>query len=174
MARRYKHRKKTKLDRYECILLIIVGLLMGTVFTVGMGYWNADIEPQEAIAVTGTYEGYDIDYSRGRNGVTRKRIAEVDLQFTDRDELSIDGSCADEDLLASLDALPKGVTLDMLVHPNGWDTILSISVEGKSILAFEDATKHLIFKRWGFFALGLFCYFGAGVGAYYLIKRKYY
>ena len=174
MARRYKRRKKLQLTMFECILLIIAGLLMGTVFTFGMSYWNADIEPQEAIAVTGTYEGYDIDYSRGRNGVTRKRIAEVDLQFTDRKELSIDGSCADDDLLASLDALPKGITLDTLVHPNGWETILSISVEGKSILAFEDATKHLTFERWGFFGLGLFCYFGAGVGAYYLIKRKYY
>ena len=173
MGRRYKRRKKLQLTKLECILTVIVGMLLGTVFTVGMGYWNASIAPEDAIAVTATYQGYDIDYSR-RNGATRKSIAEVDLQFTDHEELSIDGSCADDALLASLDALQKSATLDMLVHPNGFDMILSITADGETILSFEDATKHLAFERWGFFVLGLLCYFGAGVGAYYLIKRKYY
>ena len=173
MARRYKRRKKTKLDRYECILLVIVGLLLGTVYTVGMSYWNADIEPQETIAVTGAYQGYDIDYRRERNGGIRKRIAEVDLQFNDHEELSIDGSCADDDLLAALDALQKGDTLDMLVHPNGGDTILSITAEGETILAFEDAMKRLSVERWGFFGLGVFCYVCAGLGAYCLLTGKY-
>ena len=170
---RYKHRKKTKLDKFQCILLLIVGLLLGTVFTVGMSYWNADIDEADAIAVTAAYQGYDIDYSR-RNGATRKRIAEVDLQFSDHEELFVDGSCADDDLLASLDALHKGDTLELLVHPNGFDMILSITADGKTILAFEDAMKYLTFERWGFFALGILCYLGAGVGAYYLIARKYY
>ena len=172
MARRYKHRKKTKLDRYECILLIIVGLLIGTVFTVGMGYWNATVEPADAIAVTATYQGYDIDH-RTRRNFTRKRIAEVDLQFTDHEELSIDGSCAGNDLLASLDALQKGDILDMLVHPNGEDTILSISSDGETILAYENVIKNLSVERWGFFGLGLVCYFCAGLGAYCLITGKY-
>ena len=174
MARRYKRRKKLQLTMGECILTIIVGLLMGTLFTVGMSYWNATVDPEDAIAVTATYQGYDIDHSKRRNVVSRKRITEVDLQFTDHEELSIDGSCADDDLLAALDALQKGVTLDMLVHPNGFEMILSITSDGKTILDFEDATKRLTFERWGFFSLGLFSYFCAGVGAYYLIERKYY
>ena len=171
---RYRRRKKLQMTMAECILLVIVGLLLGTFFTVGMGYWNADVDPDEALAVTATYQGYDIDHSKRSSGFPRKRIAEVDLQFTDHEELSIDGSCADADLLASLDALQKGATLDLLVHPNGFDMILSITADGETLLAFEDATKHLTVERWGFSALGILCYIGASVGAYYLIKRKYY
>ena len=173
MGRRYKHRKKSKLDKYECILLLVVGLLLGTVFTFGMSYWNAAVDPEEAIAVTATYQGYNIDHRTRRNSVTRKRIAEVDLKFTDHEELSIDGSCADDALLASLDALQKGDTLDMLVHPNGGDTILAITADGKTLLAFKDTMKRLSVERWGFFGLGLLCYFGAGAGAHCLITGKY-
>ncbi len=158
----------------ECILLIIVGLLMGTVFTVGMGYWNAAVEPEDAIAVTAVYDGYEIRYGRGKRSANRNKINVIDLRFTDHEELAIVGSCIDNELLDDLYALRKGDRLDMLVHPNGGDKLLAITADGETILAFDDAIKSLSVERWGFFALVLFCYLGASVGAYYLIKRKYY
>lgn len=172
MARDKRH-KKLQLDKFECILLLIIGLLLGTVFTFGVGYWNAVIAPEDALSVTATYERYDIDYGFGRSSAARHSINEVDLHFTDHEKLSIDGSCVTDELLAALDALRSGTSLNMLIHPNG-DAILSIHANDEPILAFEDAMKHLSFERWGFFALGLFCYIGAGIGAYYLIARKYY
>lgn len=175
MAKRYKRRKKVRLhDRFECILLLIFGLLMGTVFTFGMSYWNATVEPEDAIAVSATYDGYEIHYGRGKRSSHRNNINTVDLLFTDYEQLTIDSSCINAGLLDRVYSLQKGDTLDMLVHPNGGDTLLSVTATGESILAYDDAMKMLSVERWGFFAIGLFCYLGAGVGAYYLIKRKYY
>lgn len=170
---RYKRRKKLQLDKFQCILLLIIGLLLGTVFTFGMGYWNAAVTPEDSIPVTATYARYDIDYDFSRIGASRRSINEVDLYFADHEKLSIDGSCVTDELLAALTALRSGTSLDMLIHPNG-DAILSIHVDSESLLTFEDTMKHLSFERWGFLVLGLFCYLGAGVGAYYLIARKYY
>ena len=48
---RYKHRKKTTLDKYQCILLLIIGLLMGSVFTFGMGHWNAAADVEDALPI---------------------------------------------------------------------------------------------------------------------------
>ena len=173
MGRRYKRRKKLQLTMIECILLLIIGLLLGTVFTFGMGYWNAVISQEDAIPVTAAYERYDIRYGSGRSSAARRSINEVDLLFSDHEELSIDGSCINDELLAALNTLRSGTLLDMLVHPNG-DAVLSIHTGDNPLLTFEDAMKHLSFERWGFFAIGLFCYIGAGIGAYYLITRKYY
>ena len=174
MGRRYKRRKKLQMTMFECILLLIVGLLMGTVFTVGMGYWNAAVDPEEAIAVTAQYDGYELHYGHGQRSANRNKINHVDLLFTDHEQLTIVVSCITTELLDDIYSLQKGDTLDMLVHPNRGDTLLSITADGETILAFEDAMKRLTFERWGFFGIGVFCYIGAGVGAYYLIKRKYY
>lgn len=168
MGRRYKRRKKLQMTMFECILLLIAGLLMGTVFTVGMGYWNAAVDVEDALPITAEYRDYDVRYSSRRN------IKDVDLLFADHEALYIDGSCVNSEILAALASLRHGTTLDMLVHPNGGDMLLSIITDGETILTFEDAMERLSFERWGFFALGVFCYIGAGVGAYYLIKRKYY
>lgn len=169
---KYKHRKMTKLDKFECILLLVIGLLLGTTFTFGMHYWNASISQENARPVTATYERYDVKHGSGRNSAARRRINEVDLHFTDHEKLSIDGSCVTDELLAALSALRSGTSLDMLVHTNS-DAILSIQADSKTILTFEEAIKTLTVERWGFFGLGLFCYLGAGVGAFFLITRKY-
>lgn len=164
---RYKRRRWTRPDKLECILLVIAGLFVGTIFTVGMGYWNAAIEPEKAIAVTATYDGYEVHHGR-------RQIKAVDLLFTDHEELAIDGCCVTSDMLDTLAAFKKGTMLNMLVHPNGGDTLLSITADGETILAFEDALKRLTIERWGFFGLGVFCYLCAAGGAYYLTTGKYH
>ena len=168
MARRYKHRRKLQLTMLECILLVIAGLLMGTVFTFGMGYWNESIAPEEALSVTAEYTGHEVDYGR------RRSINEIDLLFADHGQLTIAGCCISSKLLDALASLKKGDTLDMLVHPNGGNTVLSITAQGETLLAFEDAMQRLSVERWGFLSLGLFAYLWAGIGAYCLIKRRYY
>ena len=174
MGRRHQPRKKTKLDKLQCILLVVFGLLVGTVFTVGMGYWNAAVTPEEAVPVTAIYASHEVDYGGNirRRAMHSNSINQVFLYFADHERLAIDGSCAYSDVLDALEALPSGTTLDMLVHPN-IDTVLSIAADGETILAFEDTTKSLSIERWGVFGIGVFCYIGAGVGAYYLITKKY-
>ena len=75
-------------------------------------------------------------------------------------------------MLSALDNLRHGSILDLLLHPNG-DMVLSIITDGVTILAFEDSIKSLSVERWEFWGLGMFCYIGAAVGAYYLFTGKY-
>lgn len=168
---RYKRRRLLKLDRVECILMVVIGLLMGTVFTFGMHHWNAAVEEEDALPVTAAYQRYDVHYSHSLKN-TRRSIQAVDLHFSDHGKLTIDGSCADTALLAALDAIPHGTSLEMLVHPHG-DTLLSVTAGGRTILAFADATRALSIEKWLFSGLGVFCYLCAGIGGYYIIARKY-
>nr|MBR4280195.1 hypothetical protein [Clostridia bacterium] len=173
MGRRYKRRKKLQLSFIGCILIIIVGVLLGSVFTFGMHHWNASVHPEDAIAVRAAYTGYDVDYSSGRTGAIRRNIAQVFLHFADHDRLTIDGSCVNTALLDALAALPDGTMLDMLVHPSG-SSVLSIETQGETLLAFEQSQRSLNFEKWGFFALGMIAYAWVGIAAYYLLARKYY
>lgn len=171
---KYKRRKKLQLDKFQCILLLILGLLLGTAFTFGIGYWNATIDQKDATTITAEYAGYEIKYGFRRRGMGGNRINEVDMLFADHEPLTIDGSCVTDELLSSFNTIKRGDTLQLLVHPNGGDIILSITAGNKTLLSFEDAMKSLSFERWGFFCLGLFCYIWAGIGTYYLIAKKYY
>ena len=173
MGRRYKRRKKLQLSFIECILIIIVGTVLGTVFTFGMQYWNAAVSPDEALSLCAAYTGYDVDYSMSSTGASRRSIAQVFLHFADHDRLTIDGSCVNQVLLDRLDSLFEGTVLDMRIHPSG-SSVLSIEAQGKTILAFEDSQRHLSFEKWGFFALGMIVYVWVGIAGYYLITRKYY
>lgn len=168
---RHKRRRLLKLDLYECILMVVVGLLMGTVFTFGMHHWNAAVGKEEAIPITAAYQRYDVHYNHSLKSA-RHSIQAVDLHFADHGKLTIDGSCADTALIAALDAIPPGTALEMLVHPHG-DTLLSVTAGAKTILAFEDATRALSVEKWLFSGLGFFCYLCAGIGGYYIVARKY-
>lgn len=173
MGRRHRKRKKLQLSFLECILIIIVGTILGSVFTFGMHYWNAAVDPEAAIPVRAAYTGYDVDHSISTTGASRRSIAQVFLHFADHDRLTIDGSCVNQALLDRLDSLSEGTVLDMLLHPAG-SSVLFIEAQGKTILAFEDSLRSLSFEKWGFFALGLIAYVWVGIAAYYLITRKYY
>ena len=47
-------KKSKKMTRREAILLVVIGLIMGTVFTFGTKYWNAPITQNEAHQVNKT------------------------------------------------------------------------------------------------------------------------
>ena len=173
MGRRYRQRRKLQLSFIECVMIIIVCGILGTVFTFGMQHWNAAVDPENAQTVRAAYTGYEVDYSNGRTGASRRSIAQVFLHFADHDRLTIDGSCVNQALLDRLDGLSEGAVLDMRIHPSG-SSVLSIDAQGKTLLAFEDAQRHLSFEKWGFFALGMIAYVWVGIAGYTLIARKYY
>ena len=151
----------------EALFLLVVGLFIGTVFTVGMSYWNAPLERDDAQEVTATYSSYHIDYGYGRN---RRYIHEVELQFTDHDELRIEGSCISEEVKNAIKELPVGAELDMLLHPNS-SSIVELKHGEKTILPFEEAVKDLGVERIGFLILGILLYLCAACGAFVLLKR---
>ena len=91
--------------------LLIAGLIMGTVFTFGMQYWNAPISQEEAICTTAVYTSYTEQLERGH-------VKEMIVRFEDHEQLYIDGACINEELRDRIHNLEPGTELSLIVHPN--------------------------------------------------------
>ena len=152
----------------QAILFLIVGAILGTVFTFGQHYWKAPIEREEAITV-------ESEYSYHTQRLVRPDSHAVSIHCSNGEIYSIDAHCVTHDILDYLDALEKGTTLNMLIHPNS-DTILLLDVNGQSILDFDEVIDDLNSANVGFLCLGIFMYALAVCGAVRLIViavRKY-
>ena len=154
-----KHKIKDPLPIGVAIFFIIAGLIMGTVFTIGMQYWGSPIEREDAINVSATYESYRIHYGR------HSSISEIKIILDEQDSLCIDGACVSEEVLNGIEALPKGTKVDVLVHPNS-DTIWELKHGDKTILSFEESQKDIKGENIGFGIFGMLMYactvFGGG------------
>lgn len=153
-----------KIVKAETLFLLITGLIMGTVFTFGVRYWNAPIVYDEAQQVSAIFSSFK---ERKRHG----RIQEIILQFDDHEQLYIDGACVDDELCDAIGTIDTGANIEMKVHPNS-NTILEMKVGADEFLAFQDSVQKLSSETSGFFVAGVFCYIAAIVGAYQLIRLK--
>lgn len=144
------------------VLFIIVGLLLGSIFSFGTKYWNAPIEREDALYVEATFEEIKI---RGRNG---RRGAVI--RFVDHDHLSIDSSCLSNDLINDLKNLQRGDRVTLLVHPNS-STILEMKTGGQILMRFDYSMEMLGSTEYLFVIIGIFMYFCAAFGAGTLIMR---
>ena len=149
------------------ILLIGLALLMGTVF-LSLPFRNHRIEESEAVSVTAEFCGYAIDRS-----LRHRSIRFLHLEFTDHDDLTVDGCCVKVDWVAKLDALPKGTTMRLLVHPRSGN-VLQIEADGEILLPFQDAQRAIRRESLTFAAIGLAIYacIGAFLADLLLQKRK--
>ena len=128
-------KNKKSMTRGEAWLLLITGLIMGTVFTFGMQYWNAPITQEEAIHTTAIYESYATQRERGR-------VKEIILRFEDHEQLYIDGVCISDELLDSIDNLAPSTELSMIVHPNS-NTIMELHADNQMLLEFQNTSEKL-------------------------------
>ena len=115
--------------------LLIVGILLGSVFTFGMQYWNAPVTQEEAIHTTAIYESYATQRERGR-------VKEIIVRFEDHDQLYIDGVSINDDLLNSIDNLAPGIELSMIVHPNS-NTIMELHADNQVLLEFQNTSEKI-------------------------------
>ena len=159
-----KHKTKDPLPIGVAIFFIIVGLFMGTVFTFGMQYWGSPLEREDAVEVSATYEKCWVQYGR------HSSISQIVLSLNERDDLCIDGACANEKIIERIKELPKGAKLDMLVHPNS-DTVWELRYGDEIILSFEESQKDIKGENIGFGILGLILYAGAAFGIGSLLAR---
>lgn len=155
-----------EMSKRTAVFLLIAGLLLGTVFTFGMRYWNAPVAREDAQHVTATF-------SSSKERLKHGRVQEIILCFDDHKELRIDGTCVSKALLEAIKLLEPGSVLEMAVHPNS-NTILELQCAAAKYLDFEDAMKHLGRESAGFTVLGIFCYLSSIVGFARLIlpRRK--
>lgn len=144
------------MSKRTAVFLLIAGLILGTVFTFGVRYWNAPIAREDAQQITATFSS---SIERLKHG----RVQEVILRFDDHEELRIDGSCMSNTLLEAIKLLEPGSVLEMAVHPNS-NTIWELQCAAAKYLDFEDTMKHLGRESVGFTVLGIFCYLSSIVG----------
>ena len=159
-------RKKMTLE--QAILFLVIGLILGTVFTFGQQYWKNPIDRKDAISV-------EAEYSYHTRKLLRPDSHAVSIHCSDGEIYSIDAHTVTNDILDYLDTLETGTKLNMLIHPNS-DTILSLEVNGERILDFDEVIDDLKSANIGFLSLGIFMYLFAVYGAVRLIViaiRKY-
>ncbi|MBP3377611.1 MAG: hypothetical protein J6L96_02580 [Clostridia bacterium] len=147
------------------ILILIIGLFLGSIFTFGQNYWQSKIELSEAIQIEAMYESYDIDHLGERN-------KQIFIYSSDYARLTIDGMCINDELVESLSKLQPQTKIYLTVHPNS-DTILDMKTDDSSILNFDEVQRELQVENIGFFILGILLYMCAIFSAVYLLIYFY-
>ena len=144
-----RSRKKESLadiPMWMCIVFIILGGALGSIFTYNCLYLNQIIDRDDAIIATGRFDSYEFSYGKGG------AVSEVQINFIDRSELYIDTGYHVE-MDEKLESLKKGEQLNMLLHPNS-QAIWELTSDDGIILSFEDAKSRTQFEN-GFFMLFL-------------------
>ena len=148
------------------VMLLVVGLILGSIFIFGSQYWGEPIQREDAIEVSAIYEAYEINPGK----IRKHHIKQIEITLADHSSVYIDGACVSEDVKDGIKALPKGAKLDMLVHPNS-DTAWELKHGDKTILSFEESQKDIKNENIGFIILGMFMYFCAAIGLSSLLMR---
>lgn len=153
------------------IFLLIAGLLLGSVFTFGMQYWNSEVTREECLPI----ETQFISYTEIRNTKRPAKIQEIAIDCVNDERYFIDGASINTGLSNALSDLSVQQKISLLIHPNS-NTIVEFSTENGNILAFDETIRKLSGEATDFLFLGLFMYFCSLVGLYYtafhLIKMR--
>lgn len=148
------------------VMLLVVGLILGSIFVFGSQYWGEPIQREDAIEVSAIYEAYEINPGK----IRKHHIKQIEITLTDHSSVYIDGACVSEDVKDGIKTLPEGAKVDMLVHPNS-DTVWELKHGDKTILSFEESQKDIKNENIGFIILGIFMYFCAAIGLSSLLMR---
>ena len=154
------------------MFLLITGLLLGSVFTLGMQYWNAEVTRDECTVVDTAFLSYKEIHQFKRPW----RIKEIAVDCANGERYFIDGVSINSYLRDSLSELSDQQKIRLLIHPNS-NTIVEFSTDSGKILTFDETIGKLGEETTGFLFLGVFMYFCSLVGLYYvtlhiLKKRK--
>ena len=154
-----KRRKKQEISLGTAVMLLVVGLILGSIFIFGSQYWGEPIQREDAVEISASYEAYEINPGK----IRKHHIKQIEITLTDHSSVYIDGACVSEDVKDEIKALTEGAKLDMLVHPNS-DTVWELKHGDNTILSFEESQKDIKNENVGFIILGIFMYFCAAIG----------
>ncbi len=144
--------------------LLVIGILLGCVFTFGMQYWNAEVTRESCTFIETRFLAYD--EIRQQNSPTK--FKEIAIDCANGERYFIDGVSINTELRNTLSALSAQENITLLIHPNS-NTIVELSNENGKLMMFEDSINQLNEETTGFVALGLFMYFCSLVGLYYVV-----
>ena len=157
-----KKRYKKKETLSDAITLIVIGLIMGTVFTFGMQFWSAAVSREECRVVETTFVDYEVVSRRGR-------VNEIIVECADGARFYIDGASVTDELRTELSELPLRGEITLLIHPNS-STILEFICGDEMLLEFENTMEALEGEAREFLWLGLAMYALSLYGVYCLIR----
>jgi len=153
------------------VFLLIVGFLLGSVFTFGMQHWNAVVTREECTVVDTGF----VSYKEIRQQRHPMEIKEIAVDCVNDERYFIDGVSINSDLRNSLSELSERQRIRLLIHPNS-NTIVEFSTENGTIFTFHEAIRKLGREATEFLFLGLFMYFCSLVGLYYtalhIVKKR--
>ena len=158
--------KKKQISPRTGLLIFIVGILLGTVFTFGMQYWNKEVPRESCTTVKTKFLSYDED----RRLKKPSQIVQIFIDCTNGERYVIDGASVNTELRNALSALKEGENITLLIHPNS-DTIVEFSNAHGKLLFFEDTIKDLTGETTGFLILGIFLYLLSLLGLYHIVSH---
>mgnify|MGYP003297617298 CR=1 FL=1 len=150
------------------VIMLLIGILLGSVFTFGMQYWNAKTTRESCAVVKTQFLSYDEIW----HAKPTINIVEIAVDCADGNRYFIDGVSINDELRENLSLLSENESITLLIHPNS-NTIVEFSTDKGVILNFEEAMDKLSKEETGFLFLGIFMYLCAAVGLYYTVLHVY-
>ena len=140
----------------QSLALLVVGLLLGTMFTFGMQYWSETVTREECSYI----ETQFLDYIEIKQ---RSRINQIAIDCADGERYFIDQVSINTRLRENLAKLEKNDNITMLIHPNGGNVVELIHY-GAELLNFEETMELLGKDAKAFSCLGSFMYLASFLG----------
>ena len=156
-------RTHSAVSQDRAIFLLLAGLFLGSIFTFGTRYWHAPVSREDCTQVNTEFVSYR----------ERTRLGSIQLIYIDcanGQRYEIDGACISQPVLEGVENLQPQEPITLLIHPNS-DTILELSCESGTLMAFDDAAQRVVGDTLLFMVLGILMYAAALGGLYQLIRQ---
>lgn len=149
------------------VFMLVSGILLGSVFTFGMQYWNEPVARESCTVVHTQFLAYDEIWHYKPTA----RVVEIAIDCADGNRYFIDGVSIHTDLRNKLALLSEHESITLLLHPNS-SVIVEFSSGNGDLFTFEDTIQKLDGEASGFLFLGFFMYVCALVGLYYVVGHR--
>ena len=164
LINKIKYEFREPIPKFGAIILIVGGLIMGTVFIFGMHYWEGSVPKSEAIFVKATYASYTEEYMR-------RGSSYFELYFEDYERLDIRHVCCSDEVSQYVYSLKPGTILNLYIHPRS-NTILELIDNGNVIIEYDETIKKLSSEVKAFRVFGLILYSWAVLGIIKIIRNE--
>ena len=146
------------------VFLLVSGLLLGSIFTFGMSYWNSVVTREACTLVETQFVSYDEIWRPKRP----MEIKEIAIDCVNGKRYFIDGVSVSPELRNALRGLCNQESITLLIHPNS-NTVVELSSEDGFLMIFNDTIKKLKNEAIVFLLLGIFMFFCSFVGLCYTV-----
>ena len=151
-----KASKNESLSLGQSVLLLVIGVFLGCIFTFGMQYWNQEVTRDNCTIVETQFIDYRITKNRSAN-------REVVLNCSDSKRYFIDGELINSELKNNLSRLKTNDEITLLIHPTS-NSVVEFSAGDVTLINFYEAINKLGNEATSFLYLGVFMYLCALLG----------